>query len=81
MCDLDSLAAYNKVQKVRDKLRNELLHKKKASGDDLENSYPNQTVHCGNRPKNVAGQTLANETGYVNCGLVNSQKTWEHRCQ
>ena len=28
MCDLDSLAAYNKMQKVRHKLRNELLHKK-----------------------------------------------------
>lgn len=65
MCDLDSPAAYNKMQKVRDKLRNELFTKNKTSVNDLENSNPILYIL---EPKNVAGQTFANETGYVNCG-------------
>ena len=67
MCDLDYLATCNKMQKVREKLRNELLHKK------TKHQLTIWKVQIQSRqyilePKNVGGQTFANETVYVNCG-------------
>lgn len=67
MCDLDYLATCNKMQKVREKLRNELLHKK-AKHQLMIWKVQIQSRQYILEPKNVGGQTFANETVYVNCG-------------
>lgn len=38
------IAAYSKMRKERDKLREEMLSKKKTEFDDLENPLPIQTA-------------------------------------
>lgn len=68
MCDLDYLATCNKMQKVREKLRNELLHTKKTKHQLMIWKIQIQSGQYILEPKNVAGQTFANETVYVNCG-------------
>lgn len=67
MCDLDYLATCNKMQKVREKLRNELLHKK-TKHQLMIWKVQIQSRQYILEPKNVGGQTFANETVYVNCG-------------